>query len=99
MLFSKGWGLSLASRPSGLSRAVWIGILLLLILTAWAGVLWLEVVSYRWPQEGLRGVTALDVLAEELLTGEGQRAGGTGGSWASVLLKEEAFGQVAGLPR
>ena len=57
--------------------AVWIRILLLLILTAWAGILWLEVVSCRWSQEGLRRVIALDVLAEEFLTGEGQRAGGT----------------------
>ena len=57
--------------------AVWIGISLLLILIAWAGILWLEVVSYRWPQDDLRGVIALDMLAEEFLTGEGQRAGGT----------------------
>lgn len=59
------------------TRSVWIRILLLLILTAWAGILWLEVVSYRWPQDDLRGVIALDMLAEEFLTGEGQRAGGT----------------------
>ena len=57
--------------------AVWIGISLLLILIAWAGILWLEVVSYRWSQDDLRGVIALDMLAEEFLTGEGQRAGGT----------------------
>ena len=56
--------------------AVWMRISLLLILIAWAGILWLEVVSYRWPQEDLRGVIALDMLADEFLTG-GQRAGGT----------------------
>ena len=44
---------------------------------AWAGIFCLEGVSFRWSQEGLRGVTALDVLAEEFLTGEGQRAGAT----------------------
>ena len=59
------------------TQAVWIRILLLLILTAWTGILWLEVVSYRWPQEDLRRVIALDMLAEEFLTGEGQTAGGT----------------------
>ena len=57
--------------------AVWIGISLLLILIAWAGILWLEVVSYRWSQEDLRGMMAFDILAEQFLTGEGQRAGGT----------------------
>ena len=64
--------------------AVWIGISLLLILIVWAGILWLELVSYRWPQEGLRGVIALDMLAEDLLTGEGQRAGGT---WVDLGLR------------
>ena len=63
---------------------MWIGISLLLILIAWAGILWLEVVSCRWSQEGLRGVTALDVLAEEFLTGEGQRAEGT---WVDLGLR------------
>ena len=53
------------------TQAVWIRISLLLILTAWTGILWLEVVSYRWPQEDLRRVIALDMLAEEFLTGEG----------------------------
>ena len=66
------------------TRAVWIRISLLLILIAWAGILWLEVVSCRWSQEGLRGVIALDVLAEEFLTGEGQRAGGT---WVDLGLR------------
>ena len=66
------------------TRSVWIRILLLLILTAWAGILWLEVVSCRWSQEGLRGVIVLDMLAEELLTGEGQRAGGT---WVDLGLR------------
>ena len=47
---------------------------MLLFFIAWAGILWLEEVSFRWSQEGLRGVTALDVLAEEFMTGEGQRA-------------------------
>ena len=41
--------------------------------------------------EDLRRVIALDVLAEELLTREGHRIGGTWGSWASVLLKEQAL--------
>ena len=65
------------------TQAVWIRISLLLILTAWTGILWLEVVSYRWPQEDLRRVIALDMLAEELLTGEGQRAGGT---WVDLFI-------------
>ena len=44
----------------------------------------MEEVSFRWSQEGLRGVTALDVLAEEFLTAEGQRAGGT---WVDLGLR------------
>lgn len=57
-------------------------------------------VSCRWSQEGSEeGVTALDVLAEEFLTGEGQRQKAHG--WISGFgsaEREEAFGQVAGLP-
>ena len=56
---------------------MWIRILLLPILIAWAGILWLDAVSCRCSREDLRRVTALHVLAEEFLTGEGQRAGAT----------------------
>ena len=64
--------------------AVCTRVSLLLILIAWARIFWLEVVSCRWSQEDLRGVTALDVLAEEFLTGEGQRAGDT---WVDLGLQ------------
>ena len=66
------------------TRAVWIRISLLLIFIAWAGILWLEVVSCRWSQEDLRGVIVLDMLAEEFLTGEGRGAGGT---WVDLGLQ------------
>lgn len=42
----------------------------------WAGLLGSEVFSRRCSWEALRGATASHVLAEEFLTGEGQRAGG-----------------------
>ena len=51
---------------------------------AWAGTLWLEEVSFRRSQEVLRGVIALDVLAEEFLNAEGQGAGGT---WMDLGLR------------
>ena len=52
-------------------------LLLLLILITWAGILWLEMFSCRYLWEALRRVFAFHMLAEEFLTGEGQRAGGT----------------------
>lgn len=38
------------------TQVLWIRISQLLILTAWAGILWLEGVSCRWSQEDLRGI-------------------------------------------
>lgn len=52
-------------------------LLLLVILLAWAGILWLEMFSYRYSWEDLRRVIAFQMLAEEFLTGEGLSAGRT----------------------
>lgn len=53
-------------------------LLLLVILFAWAGILWLEMFSCRYSWEDLRRVIAFQMLTEEFLTGESQSARRTG---------------------